>query len=53
MRHWLFESFDSQQIEATAKAMRHQSVPQGKAVSAQVGHYPPPYPPTIATTHLP
>ena len=27
-RHWLFESFDSKQIEATAKAMRHQSVPQ-------------------------
>ena len=35
VRHWLFESFDSKQIEATAKAMRHQSVPQGKAVSAQ------------------
>ena len=34
-RHWLFESFDSKQIEATAKAMRHQSVPQGKVVSAQ------------------
>ena len=39
VRHWLFESFDSKQIEATAKAMRHQSVPQGKAVSAQVGQY--------------